>query len=253
MRFEKIVNTTTPQKVIEQILGAIESGELVTGEKLPSERNLSKYLGISRSTIREAITTLAALGILEVRQGSGTFVRTQSFNSTIYKKAIELLSMDYSPFDALESRLLIEPGVARLAAERIELHELEEIERLMIKMEKNPSLKPLLGPDDKDFHMLIAQASRNPFLAQMNSLALEYWFTVPEDPWDEVMSKILNAPGRKEIYLEQNCRIYEALKAGDGNQAYKAVEEHILTTQEDSLSYSTWLKRSIKRIIKVEP
>src|SRR5215218_10219319 len=102
--------------IAERLAADIRAGRLAPGERLPSERELARGLAVGRASVREAIAALALRGVLETRPGSGSFVAGD---------ALERLAPggepgvhDAGPFDLLEARLLLEPGVAALAARR---------------------------------------------------------------------------------------------------------------------------------------
>src|SRR5438067_5760864 len=100
------------------VKGMILRGELQAGQKLPPERELAAQLGVSRSSLREAIRALIALNILESRHGNGTFVT--SLDPELLAEPIDfVLKVNESALDALfEARKVVEAGVAALAAER---------------------------------------------------------------------------------------------------------------------------------------
>ena len=102
------------ERIADRIAGEIRAGRLAPGERLPGERELARRLEVGRASVREAIGALQLRGVLETRPGAGSYVAAD---------ALELLgdlqpTHDAGPFDVLEARLLLEPGVAALAARR---------------------------------------------------------------------------------------------------------------------------------------
>jgi DNA-binding FadR family transcriptional regulator len=135
------------------------------GEKLPNENDLSAMLGVSRSTLREAIRMLSAGGVLEIRRGLGTYVTSQT--SLDYAGLKTLTTAAKNVYDAFELRLMFEPKCARLAVERATDQELRSIvqrgNELIELLEKGaPSVEA-----DKQFHESIATAAHNEFIQQL--------------------------------------------------------------------------------------
>jgi DNA-binding FadR family transcriptional regulator len=147
-----VTRSAAASGAVEHIRQLVQSGELKPGDRLPSERELSRRLGVSRSTLREAIRALVVMNILVPRHGDGTYVSSLE---------PELLSAPFTfAVDAqpalqkhlLEARRVLEPACARIAATRITDEELAEL-------------------DDVELHTAIARATRNPILlALMGSI-----------------------------------------------------------------------------------
>src|SRR5690349_24329147 len=140
-------------------------GLLRPGERLPSERDLAQRLEVGRASVREAIAALQVQGVIETRPGSGSFVAA---DPTSRLPAPAGLPHDASPSDLLEARLLIEPAIARLAAERGRPD--EQCERLLAAMEAaadaaDPDSRSGWNRSDRLFHQRIAALTGNPVLA----------------------------------------------------------------------------------------
>ena len=147
---------------VDQLLDLILERNYETGAKLPNEFELAEDLNVGRSTIREAVRTLVARNILEVKQGSGTFISPKRgvsedpFGFSILKNSETLIS------DMFAIRLLVEPKMASLAAQNIKTDQLEVIENLLLKIilalkNELPEIKHL----DTEFHKLLAKYSEN--------------------------------------------------------------------------------------------
>ncbi|MDF2609461.1 MAG: GntR domain protein [Lachnospiraceae bacterium] len=162
-KFENFHNKPLTERVEDNILSYIVDNHLKIGAKLPNEYELAQVLGVSRSTIREAIKILASKNVLEVRRGLGTFVvntrimynENDPFGLNIVEDRHKLV------LDLLNVRLMIEPEIAFLAAQNatpeevIELYErCEEVEKL-IKDNVDHT------PTDIEFHTCIARCSKN--------------------------------------------------------------------------------------------
>src|SRR5918998_2039771 len=137
------------EQVADRIAADIASGRLSPGERLPSERDLARQLEVGRASVREAIAALQVAGMVETRPGSGSFVAAGAADRT--REA-----HDSSPSDLLEARELLEPAVARLAAQRGRPD--EEAEALLAAMEQAAAAGDRGGWNDCDrrFHQRIA-------------------------------------------------------------------------------------------------
>src|SRR5213595_2104257 len=113
-------NGTTAEEVVVRLRDMIHSGELSPGDRLPPERDLAKLLGVSRPTLRAGIRSLSTVGILQSRQGSGTFVAEVQGSPTLDGSALRLLSAlhGFTSEEMFETRLALEMSIAALAAER---------------------------------------------------------------------------------------------------------------------------------------
>lgn len=144
-------------QVAEQLSSQIQSGEVKAGDRLPSERDLAMQFSVSRPTIREAMITLEVMGLVEVRSGSGVYVREVSVEGN----QLEWPEDVPGPFEILEARKLIESEVAALAAARISNEQLAHLKALLQKMDAPEQSAKEVEVFDQQFHLLIAEASRN--------------------------------------------------------------------------------------------
>src|SRR5215204_7664281 len=112
-------NGTTAEEVVTRLREMIQRGELSAGDRLPPERDLAKILGVSRPTLRAGIRSLAAVGILQSRQGAGTFVAQRGESPTLDSSPLRMLSAlhGFKTDEMFEARLALEMSIAGLAAE----------------------------------------------------------------------------------------------------------------------------------------
>ncbi|MEN6325382.1 MAG: FadR/GntR family transcriptional regulator [Syntrophomonas sp.] len=166
MSFQPIKTKKIYEEIMEQLKDMISSGELKPGEKLPSERDMSDSLGVSRASVREALTALEALGILDIRPGEGTFVRETSV-SRIFEPLAMVLAVERNPgAQMMEIRRILETEAAALAAERASEDNLSNIETILDKMKNTKIISEAVDFDLK-FHYSIAEASHNTILLRM--------------------------------------------------------------------------------------
>jgi GntR family transcriptional repressor for pyruvate dehydrogenase complex len=154
-------------QAIEKIKGMIVAGELRPGDKLPREADLARRLGLSRSSLREAVRALSLVRILDVRQGDGTYVT--SLDAALLLDALSFvvdLYQDRSVLDLLEARRVLEAEAAELAARRIDDERLQELSDLVAAMPSCESVEELVE-NDLAFHRAIAAGSGNPVIAKL--------------------------------------------------------------------------------------
>ena len=154
-------------EAIEKIKDMIVSGELSPGDRLPREADLAQRLGLSRSSLREAVRALSLIRILDVRQGDGTYVT--SLDPALLLDALSFvvdLHQDRSVLALLEARRLLESETAALAAQRIEPEQLDELRRLLEAMRGCSTIEELVQTDIA-FNRTIAAAAGNPVVAKL--------------------------------------------------------------------------------------
>ena len=149
------------RQIADQIAALIERGEYAAGTRLPPERDLAKQLRVSRPSVREALIALEVQGYVEVRVGSGVYVR----GAGVAAKADATLPEDSGPFELIRARWLIEAECAALAAKSATRAQVRAIEEALDDMERSreKGLMPLSA--DRLFHLRIAEASGNSALA----------------------------------------------------------------------------------------
>ena len=164
--FPKIKFQSRTDLVVDKITNSIINGELSDGELLPPENKLCEICGVSRSILREAIRALVSKGLVEVKQGHGTFVRLPKIE--IPEEAVRnyLMTNPFSLQHLMEIRIPIEMEVARLAAERREEAHLKLMEESMQNLNTESSAEIYADADDS-FHQAIIDASKNPLFGIM--------------------------------------------------------------------------------------
>jgi DNA-binding FadR family transcriptional regulator len=200
------------EQVADLLAADIRAGRLTPGVRLPSERDLARRLDVGRASVREAIAALQVAGLVETRPGSGSFVAVPP------DEVREV--HDSSPSDLLEARALLEPAVARLAAERAG-HD-EEIEALLAKMED--AAGDVWNDCDRRFHQRIAALTGNPVLTD---LADRIAAVMDEPLWQRLRDDSIAVPGRTTLHLAEHRMIYEAIAEGDADAAELYAAQHI--------------------------
>ncbi len=165
--FSEIKLETPVDKIIRQIRSLITSGQLNSGDKLPSERKLAEKLGVSRSQVRDAIRKLEFYGILKTLPQSGTVVA--GIGITALEGLItDVLKLEKSDFTSLvETRVILETNAAKLAAERRTPEDIVEIQKALNAYERKIRLRETAVEEDLMFHLKIAEASKNVVLKSL--------------------------------------------------------------------------------------
>jgi GntR family transcriptional repressor for pyruvate dehydrogenase complex len=156
------------QQVTDELQRLMLTGKLREGEKLPSERELCELFGVSRTVVRESIRILQTKGLLEVKPGIGSIVRSPSSSQVIEGLSLLIQSKangaDISLDAVCEVRSLLEVQIARMAAERATREDIEEIQRIIDDLESRVNLPAKFYERAVDFHRSLALATHNPLL-----------------------------------------------------------------------------------------
>lgn len=206
-------------ELTRKLLDYLLAGHVRVGERLPSERKLAGVLGTGRSVVREAFKSLELIGIVEVRQGDGTYLRSRE--SELLPQVIEwgLLLGSKRTHDLLEARLHLEVVLAGLAAERRDEQALADLRRELDRMHAAGGDLDEYTDADVAFHLRIAGAANNDTLyrvmASIRSL-LKVW-----------MRRFTSAEGL-EAAVKQHDPIYQAIAEGDSVSARRAMEMHMV-------------------------
>jgi GntR family transcriptional regulator, transcriptional repressor for pyruvate dehydrogenase complex len=208
-------------QVFAQLRDRIMDGTWTPGGKIPSENALAEALGVSRVSIREALHMLASLGLLESRQGGGTYVR--EYTGEVFLNPL-LPSLALGKLDilhVLEYRKIAEKGNVSLAVKRAGAAEIEELERSFRTMEERRNDPRAFAEADLSFHFLVAKATRNPIVMKVNAIIA--------DILKISMYGIVGSLGPKDgLYYHR--KILDAIIDRDVPLAETLMEEHIERT-----------------------
>lgn len=220
MSFQPIKIKRIYEEIVEQLKEMISAGELKHGEKLPSERELAESLGVSRASVREALTALEAIGILDSRPGEGTFVRETSVSATFAPLAMVLEMEQNSMSQLMEVRRVLETEIAALAVQRATEDDLLNIETNLNHMKTAKTISEAVKADLR-FHFAIAEATHNNILLRiMNTVAdlMHNTFRIQREE--------LFADKGREIISEHQA-IYNAIRDRDIDTAKLKMLQHI--------------------------
>jgi GntR family transcriptional regulator, transcriptional repressor for pyruvate dehydrogenase complex len=208
-------------QVFEQLRNQIVSKAWPPGSKMPSENELARTLGVSRVSVREALQMLASLGLLQTRQGGGTFVKEYS-GAVMLNPLFPMLALDkIGILDVLEYRRIVEKGTAALAAEKAGEKEIAELERLYAVMVERQGDAHAFAQADLEFHLALAKATGNPVIVKVNDIIK----SILSASMDDIVHTLGTRDG-----IDYHGRLIAAVKARDAARAEKLMEEHVLRT-----------------------
>ena len=217
--FAPLRTATTFEETVERLGTAIRTGILPAGSQLPAERMLADELGISRSTLRQALTTLVQSGLLiSLRgRGGGTFVT----ESPPLAPAGETLLGD-TAWAVLDYRVAIETGATLLAAERAEPNDLDRLEGLVERMREVDHFD-LYRRADIRFHVGLAEAAGSPRLVSA--------MTEVQGRMSELITRLPHPPELLTHSNDQHRRLVRLLRQRDTARAVRLMREHIEGTE----------------------
>lgn len=215
---ETIPRNRVYTEVARQLQASIVD-RLKPGDMLPPERELVRRFGVSRSSIRDAIRSLEAVGLLEPHQGVGTVVRELSADSVVNPVASVLLQKRKAIDDLLDVRNIIEPALARRAALHASREQIAELQAILKQQEEKVRCGELTTEEDSSFHYTIAVAADNTVMLKLVHVLM--------DLLHETRERSLQVGGRQQKSLAGHRRILAALKQGNADEAEAAMRRHL--------------------------
>jgi GntR family transcriptional regulator, transcriptional repressor for pyruvate dehydrogenase complex len=224
-------------QVVDAIVDIIRERSMRTGDRLPSETELQRELGVGRSTVREAIRILGYLNVVEAKQGYGTFVGSKPDGpSPDFAERLAQAQV----LDVHEVRLVVETGAAALAAERRDPSHLKEM-RVALDACFDAAAEGDLDrfvEADLHFHMAVAQATRNPVMEDLYGRLRE--------STKGATSELVTLGGLHAV-TKIHDQIYQAIERGDGTAARRATRRHLEDTVQRLSAALTTSRSSTKR------
>jgi GntR family transcriptional regulator, transcriptional repressor for pyruvate dehydrogenase complex len=224
MDFSSVQVVRPYEQIVKQIQHAIREGQIAPGERLPTERELAEQFGVSRSVVREAIKVLGTMGLVESRQGSGSYVQNSTIQ-TISRAFVLSVSPDAESVERLfEFRQVLETEAAHLAAIRATPDQISAIEVTLARMNHSEELDPwkLFAEVDPPFHILISEACGNPYL--------QVAIACVRDMQQDVVRIFSERAGSVEDAMKHHHLILEAIRQHDPAAAAASMAEHIRYT-----------------------
>lgn len=220
-----VSRVTLGEQVAGQLADQIAEGRWRPGDKLPSESELCATLGIGRSTLREALKSLAFVGLVQMRPGEGTYVLESTPQLGERIRARGMLKTPQQLREVGESRLVLETELAALAAERADAADIKRLEDIVeqMKMSLDGRGREYVALD-VDFHLAIARCSKN-------HLLYEIMYSLRET-LQEFIAKSQALPGIQENAHEHHAKILNAIRKRNPEKARRAMRTHLKTCEK---------------------
>lgn len=224
LEVRQVRKTKVYREIVDQIKGLISAGRINPGDRLPAERELAELFQASRNSVRDAIRVLEQLGLIESRQGDGTYVRSVSAEALAEPLALMLLQSRTQMRELWEVRRILEPVIAELAATRINDDELEELEAVLAAQQLKVEAGFIALEEDTAFHYGIAQAARNTVMLRMLDTLV--------DLLRQSRERSLQQHDRPKYSLAGHVRILAALRRRDPEAARAEMLQHLREIEE---------------------
>jgi DNA-binding FadR family transcriptional regulator len=207
------------RQIADQLRALIDGGEFAPGSRLPAERELAQQLGVSRPSVREALIALEVEGVVEVRMGSGVYVRSRAARAVAVVPAVE----GEGPLETIRARQVVEGELAARAALASSPALVAALTEAVDQMEQDidAGLMPLRG--DRLFHLRMAEAAENaPLLRVVTQL-----FDERNNPLFERLGRHFENAANWRAAVAEHRRVVQAVAAGDPEAARAAMREHL--------------------------
>ncbi|WP_152397035.1 FadR/GntR family transcriptional regulator [Paenibacillus guangzhouensis] len=224
MEITRLAKRNHYEEIIEQLKRLILDGRVKVGEKLPSTKELSERFGVGRSTMREALSALKAMGLIEIRQGGGCTVISSSVMEIEMPELSSLRMNRSTVLELIEARKALEVSNAALAAEKATDEDKRKLRAIVAEMEQTIGDDQAGERTDLEFHLMLAQATHNSVLLRLfESIA-------------EQMERAIQQTRRVELYAnrsvsarlyEEHLSICEAIQQGQPAEAEQAMRAHL--------------------------
>lgn len=210
-------------QVLERLQEMIKTGELAPNSKLPSEMELAERFGVSRSPIREALSVLAASGIIESKQGGGSWVKEVQLVNMLEQVSLDMVDVE-QVYDLLEMRNIMETEAAALAALRHDQEELTALKEALDTFAETVENRELVGDEaDYLFHRIIMQASHNRFLEQ----TMENISDLLKKALMFSLKKNIGWQRKREEVYREHLAIFQAIEMRNPEEARQAMNIHL--------------------------
>jgi GntR family transcriptional regulator, transcriptional repressor for pyruvate dehydrogenase complex len=224
----KVVRTSRLyEQIVQQIEDSVLKGSLKPGDQLPAERELAQQLGVSRTAVREAVKALREKGLVEAYSGRGTFITDGTSHAA--RQSFDLMvkiGQQESSTNLAELRLILEPGIAALAAQRIEDEYLTAMREAVAVMDRSLKDPAAYIEADLDFHLALAETVANPLILSLIDSIVGLL--------REQRIRIFNVEGGPQRGQVHHKRILEAMEKRDAEMARSAMSAHLEQVRQDS-------------------
>jgi len=219
--FSPVRTSKISDEVYKQLVSMISSGQLKPGEKLPSEREMASDLGISRQSLREALYRAKIMGLIEVRQGEGSFILSSAHESLQTPLLVLLEEEGERIFEFFEIRKLIEGWCAEKASNEATVDDLEKMKKILEKMERVVPSDSKWEELDMEFHLSVAAATHNVIAMHLMEALRESFGAFFR------FRKVITKPEKKDLLWDHHNQVYKAISQKDPSLARQKIVDHL--------------------------
>jgi len=205
------------RQIADQLRNLIAAGEFPSGERLPAERDLAVQLRVSRPSVREALIALEVEGLVEIRGGSGVYVRVKPNGARPAPEA------EWGPLELIRARALIEREVAAQAAELATRKQIVAIEETLAAMEEAAAGGNVPLESDRAFHLAVAEAAGNGVLVE---LVQRFW-DARNGKLFQQLGTHFESPRSWQAAIEEHRAVLVAIRKHDARAARQAMQHHM--------------------------
>ena len=218
---ERAIEGSTEQ-VVSHVRHLIERGALRPGDRLPAERDLAAHVGVSRPTVRAGLRALAAIGVVQSRHGSGTYIPDGP--PSLGTDALSFLAAlhGFTREEMYEARRILEVGAAGLAAERATPDQIATLAEEVASLFAAMSDAQVFLVHDINFHRAVAAASGNPIVASLMEMVSALYYERRRDTATRASDRDMRDAA------EMHRRIYQAIRSHDADEARRAMHTHLM-------------------------
>ena len=229
LKVDKEKNEKTYKRIVSHIQQLIREGSLAPGDRLLPERQLAEALNVSRNCVREALSVLEMMGLIEVTPGEGVYVKKASLEAIIEPLAT-VLWKDIEGMNYLfEARRIIEANAVELAAKRADDADLYRIREDALLVIRDIEAGVPADESDTNFHLHLVSASKNPVLSEF-----AYMLTaLMKEKYGPYRREMLALPRLASEFTRQHLEIYEALRERNGEKAKSVILQHLALAERE--------------------
>jgi DNA-binding FadR family transcriptional regulator len=220
------LQTIEPQRlyrqIAEQLRGLMSTGEFGVGARLPAERDLAIQLGVSRPSVREALIALEVEGAIEVRTGSGIYVKQAPCARPASAAATEAAT-EWGPLEVMSARLVVEAEVAALAAQHASKGHIKVMRQALQDMRDQAQAGQVPRDGDEAFHEAIAKACGNSVLLDV----VQRFWQARDGRLFERLGAYFEHPASWQSAIGEHQQVLLAIEARDATAAKRAMQKHL--------------------------
>lgn len=205
--------------IVDQIRQLITDGVWAPGQRLPSERELTEMLSVGRTSVREALRILEAMGFIEIRAGDGSYVKDGVEVPSRLHNLVGLIRGDEYIVDLMEAREMIESQIAFVAAESATTKDIADLEAIVDRQAASIEDEEGVVRENITFHLRLTQATGNRVLIELQQI----FFQLSQ----KTIAELFRVPGRPQESLQQHRAILQAVKEHRSVDAHGLMLKHL--------------------------